>query len=279
MPVAAPPAAADAPTLSEQTAFAEDVTKRTFAYFWETTDTQRCLAPDRWPSNPFSSIAATGFALNAYGIGAERGYVSREDAAQRTLDCLEFYWNAPQGPAAEGVSGHKGFFYHFLKNEDGTRFGNTELSTVDTALLMGGVLFSQSYFDRDNPTEAAIRDLAEKRLREIAEMQAQVYGCSATVTYERGYPPTVNHAEQTRFAAQVAREVVGPENVRDDIDPIMPAEDFSYMLEARPGAYLFLGQGDTPNCHHPQYDFNDAIAPIGASFFARLVETALPLKS
>jgi len=162
VPVAAPPAAADAPTLSEQTAFAEDVTKRTFAYFWETTDTQRCLAPDRWPSNPFSSIAATGFALNAYGIGAERGYVSREDAAQRTLDCLEFYWNAPQGPAAEGVSGHKGFFYHFLKNEDGTRFGNTELSTVDTALLMGGVLFSQSYFDRDNPTEAAIRDLAEK---------------------------------------------------------------------------------------------------------------------
>ena len=124
-----------------------------------------------------------------------------------------------------------------------------------------------------------IRDLAEKRLREIAEMQAQVYGCTATVTYHRGYPPTVNHTEQARFAAQVAREVVGPENVRDDIDPIMPAEDFSYMLEARPGAYLFLGQGDTPNCHHPQYDFNDAIAPIGASFFARLIETALPLKS
>ena len=111
---------------------------------------------------PFSSIASTGFALTAYGIGAERGYISREDAAARPRACLEFYWNAPQGPAVDGVSGHKGFFYHFLKNDDGTRFGKTELSTVDTSLLLGGVLFAQSYFDRDNPTEAAIRDLAEK---------------------------------------------------------------------------------------------------------------------
>jgi len=151
-----------APSASAQAAFSEDLTRRTFTYFWETTDKERCLAPDRWPSNPFSSIASTGFALTAYGIGAERGYVSREDAAARTRDCLEFYWNAPQGPAVDGVSGHKGFFYHFLKNDDGTRFGKTELSTVDTSLLLGGVLFAQSYFDRDNPTEAAIRDLAEK---------------------------------------------------------------------------------------------------------------------
>ncbi|MBN9886323.1 M20 aminoacylase family protein [Salipiger abyssi] len=123
------------------------------------------------------------------------------------------------------------------------------------------------------------RDLAERRLREIAEAQAAVYGCTAKVIYDRGYPPTVNHAAQAAFAAEVARAVVGDDKVRDDIDPIMPAEDFSYMLEARAGAYLFLGQGDTPNCHHPKYDFNDTIAPIGASFFARLVETALPLKS
>ena len=83
-------------------AFSEDLTQRTFRYFWETTDTQRCLAPDRWPSNPFSSIAATGFALTAYGIGAERGYVSRNEAARRTRDCLAFYWNAPQGPDQSG---------------------------------------------------------------------------------------------------------------------------------------------------------------------------------
>ena len=108
-----------------------------------------------------SSVASTGFALTAYGIGAERGYVSREDAARRTRDCLAFYWNAPQGPEREGVTGHKGFFYHFLKYEDGTRSKTTELSTVDTTLFLGGALFAQSYFDRDNPVEREIRDLAE----------------------------------------------------------------------------------------------------------------------
>jgi hypothetical protein len=150
-----------------QAAFAEDLSQRTFRYFWETTDTRRCLAPDRWPSNPFSSIAATGFALTAYGIGAERGYVSRAEAAARTRDCLDFYWNAPQGPAVSGTAGHKGFFYHFLNNEDGTRRGRTELSTVDTALLLGGVLFAQSYFDRDDAVEAEIRALAEKIYRRV----------------------------------------------------------------------------------------------------------------
>ena len=125
---------------------------------------------------------------------------------------------------------------------------------------------------------AETRDLAERRIREIVEAQAQVYGCTAKLTYDRGDPVTINHPEQAAFAAQVAREVVGDDRVTDDCDPIMPAEDFSYMLEARPGAYLFLGQGDTFGCHHPKYDFNDEIAPIGASFFARLIETALPLQ-
>ncbi|RIV77198.1 glucoamylase family protein [Pelagerythrobacter aerophilus] len=150
-----------------QAEFAEQLSRRTFDYFWETTDTQRCLAPDRWPSNPFSSIAATGFALTAYSIGAERGYVTREQAAERTRDCLEFYWNAPQGPEVSGNTGYKGFFYHFLTNEGGTRRGKTELSTVDTSLLLGGVLFAQSYFDRDTPREAEIRDLAEKIYRRV----------------------------------------------------------------------------------------------------------------
>lgn len=145
-----------------EAAFSEDVTERTFRYFWDTTDRARCLAPDRWPSNPFSSIAATGFALTAFGVGAERGYVSRGEAAERTRDCLRFYWTAPQGPEAVGKSGYKGFFYHFLRNDDGTRFKTNELSTVDTSLFLGGVLFAQSYYDRDDPVEGEIRDLAEK---------------------------------------------------------------------------------------------------------------------
>lgn len=161
MPAAAPMAPAPVATM-DRAAFVEDLSRRTFDYFWETTGTDKCLAPDRWPSNPFSSIAATGYALTAFGIGAERGYVTRAAAAERVRACLDFYWNAPQGPAVSGTAGHKGFFYHFLKNQDGTRFRTTELSTVDTSLLLGGVLFAQSYFDRDTPDEAAIRELAEK---------------------------------------------------------------------------------------------------------------------
>ncbi len=84
------------------------------------------------------------------------------EAAKRTRDCLSFYWDAPQGPAEHGTTGHKGFFYHFLKYDDGTRHATTELSTVDTTLFLGGALFAQSYFDRNDPVEAEIRELAEK---------------------------------------------------------------------------------------------------------------------
>jgi hippurate hydrolase len=115
-------------------------------------------------------------------------------------------------------------------------------------------------------------------MAEITEYQARSFGMTARLDYVEGYPPTINHPAQAAFAVEVAREVVGADAVVADCPPIMPGEDFAYMLEARPGAYLFLGQGDTPTCHHPAYDFNDAIAPVGASFFARLVERALPLR-
>ncbi|ASP21647.1 putative hydrolase YxeP [Antarctobacter heliothermus] len=137
----------------------------------------------------------------------------------------------------------------------------------ETAILNGTV----RYFDK------AVQSVVKERMAEIVEYQAKSFGMTATLNYIEGYPPTVNHPEQAEFAAEVAREVVGAEAVDIDSPPIMPGEDFSYMLEARPGAYLFLGQGDTPGCHHPKYDFNDTIAPVGASFFARLVEKALPL--
>ncbi|SNS71433.1 M20 aminoacylase family protein [Antarctobacter heliothermus] len=137
----------------------------------------------------------------------------------------------------------------------------------EKAVLNGTV----RYFDK------AVQAVVKERMAEIVEHQARSFGMSATLEYIEGYPPTVNHPEQAEFAAEVAREVVGADAVDIDSPPIMPGEDFSYMLEARPGAYLFLGQGDTPGCHHPKYDFNDTIAPVGASFFARLVEKALPL--
>lgn len=137
----------------------------------------------------------------------------------------------------------------------------------DQAMLNGTV----RYYDKAAQAEV------KARMADLAEFQAKSFGMTAELIYDEGYPPTINHPAQAEFAAEVAREVVGAEAVDLDTPPIMPGEDFAYMLEARPGAYLFLGQGDTPSCHHPKYDFRDEIAPIGASFFARLVEKALPL--
>ena len=140
--------------------FLDDVQRRTFRFFWETTNPANGLARDRYPTPSFASTAAVGFALTAYPIGAERGFVSRGEAAARTLATLRFLWNAPQGDAPRGMTGHKGFFYHFVDMQTGARFEKTELSTVDTALLLGGMLFCQSYFDR--PSEREIHDLVER---------------------------------------------------------------------------------------------------------------------
>jgi amidohydrolase len=125
--------------------------------------------------------------------------------------------------------------------------------------------------------DPALRDLAEARIKAIATATAQAYGASAEVVFERGYPVTVNHPEQTRFAADCAAEVVGESNVDRTTRPIMPAEDFAFMLEARPGAYIFMGNGETAMCHHPAYDFDDAAIPVGCSWFVTLAERRMPL--
>ena len=145
--------------------FLEDVEARTFRYFWETTEARRGLAPDRYPTISFSSIAAMGFALTAFVIGVERGYVGRPEAAKRTLAMLRFLIGARQGEGAEGTAGYKGFFYHFLGSDNGLRFEKTELSTVDTALLIAGVLLVQAYFD--GPLEGEIRTIADRLYRRV----------------------------------------------------------------------------------------------------------------
>lgn len=139
-----------------------DLQHRTFDYFWELGNPDNGLVPDRWPTPSPSSIAAVGFGLTVYAVGAERGWISRDQAAERTLATLRFFARAPQGRNASGASGYKGFFYHFLEMDSGRRSGINELSTVDTALLLGGVLFAQSYYDHDDRREAEIRKLAEK---------------------------------------------------------------------------------------------------------------------
>ena len=140
----------------------EDLASRTFRYFWETTNAKNGLAPDRWPSPSVCSIAAVGFALTAYCIGVERGYVSREQARERTLLTLRFLRELPQGPRARGMAGHRGFFYHFIAMDTGLRDGDCELSTVDTALLLCGALHAQVFFDGDHADEVRIRRLVDE---------------------------------------------------------------------------------------------------------------------
>ena len=120
------------------------------------------------------------------------------------------------------------------------------------------------------------RALAKKRFHEIVEGVAALNHCKVAIDFEDGYPVTVNHADETSFALNVAREVAGVDRVMPDMPPVMGAEDFSYMLEARPGAFIFIGNGATAGLHHPEYDFNDKAIPFGVSYWARLVETALP---
>ncbi|RPI43272.1 MAG: M20/M25/M40 family metallo-hydrolase, partial [Hyphomicrobiaceae bacterium] len=121
-----------------------------------------------------------------------------------------------------------------------------------------------------------VRDLIERRIVEVAEATARLHGASAKATYERKYPVTKNHAPQTEFAAGVAAQVAGMDKVNSNVAPVMGGEDFSFMLEARPGAFIFIGNGDSAGVHHPQYDFNDAAIPSGISYWARLAETAMP---
>ena len=122
----------------------------------------------------------------------------------------------------------------------------------------------------------AVRDGIEAQLRALVTGIAAAHGARADITYTRGYPPTVNHADQAMFAADCAEAVAGPGKVDRATPPIMPAEDFAYVLQARPGAYIFLGNGDTAMCHHPAYDFDDTAAPFGASFFAEIIERRMP---
>jgi amidohydrolase len=119
------------------------------------------------------------------------------------------------------------------------------------------------------------RDVAEARVKAVAEATAQAFGAVAVVDYQRGYPVTVNAVDNTEYAANAAAEVAG--FVMRDIKPIMPSEDFAFMLESRPGAYIFMGNGDSAMCHHPAYDFNDGAIPSGCSYFVTLVEQRMPL--
>jgi hippurate hydrolase len=143
--------------------------------------------------------------------------------------------------------------------------GNTDNILPQSAELEGTV----------RTLSPAARDLVERRFREIVAGIAAASGVNVTLDYRRNYPVTMNPAKQAEFAAGVAREALGADHVNADQPPVMGAEDFSFMLEARPGAFVWLGNGDSAGLHHSEYDFNDAALPYGIAYFARIVETAL----
>ena len=121
-----------------------------------------------------------------------------------------------------------------------------------------------------------VRDVLEARLKQVVEGTAAAYGATAKLVYRRGYPVLRNHAQQTKFAAAVAQDVAGRDRVDTELPPMMGAEDFSFMLNARPGAFIWLGNGASAGLHHPKYNFNDEAIPYGTSYWVKLVETALP---
>lgn len=145
--------------------------------------------------------------------------------------------------------------------------GSADNIIPDKAYLNGTV----RTFDR------AVQGMVMARLEEIVAGQAATYGVDAYIDYHVGYPATINDADRTAFAAAVAREISGDAGVNANAGPEMGAEDFAFLLEKRPGSYLFVGNGDTAGLHHPEFDFDDEAAAAGASFFARLIERALPL--
>lgn len=123
-----------------------------------------------------------------------------------------------------------------------------------------------------------VRDLCEARIRAVVDNVCAAFGATATMDYNRGYPVTFNDPDRTAFMADVARTVAGDGAVDTSVVPLMGSEDFSFMLEQRPGAYIFVGNGDTAGVHHPAYDFNDAAAPYGVSLWAKIVEQGMPAR-
>ena len=149
-------------SISSDETILEIVQRAAFSYFLEYSNGANGLVADNSSRDAPCSIAAVGMALSCYIVGVERGWITRSEALARTLTTLRFFANAPMGPDTSKTTGHKGFFYHFIDMETGHRFGTTELSSIDTVLLLGGVLFAAQYFDRPDADEAEVRRLATR---------------------------------------------------------------------------------------------------------------------
>jgi amidohydrolase len=154
------------------------------------------------------------------------------------------------------------------------------------AAVVSVCMFQSGFTDNVIPQHATLKgtaraftkevgELLRRRINDIVEGTARLYGATAKITYKNGYPVLVNHERETEFAAGVAREIVGNDKVDMNVPPRMAAEDFAFMLNERPGAFIWVGNGDSAALHHPAYDFNDEAIPLGTSYWVRLAEKAL----
>ena len=210
--------------------------------------------------NPGAVMAAADeFSINITGVG---GHAAQPHTTVDPVLAGCAMVQALQGIASRNVDPLEQIVLSVTQIHSGTAH-----NVIPETCMINGTLRT---FSKD------VQALAVKRMEEIVAGQAVSSGVKASLDMKYGYPPTINNPDKARFAAEVAAEIAGESRVDFNSAPIMAAEDFSYMLEARPGAYINLGQGEGPMCHHPMYNFNDEIGPIGASYFARLVERAQP---
>ncbi len=152
-------------------------------------------------------------------------------------------------------------------------------AVLSVTMLQGGEAFniiprSMKLTGTVRSLNEEVRDLVEEQLRTVTKGIVEAFGATADINYHRGYPVTENAEEQAAYATGVAEQVAGPDRVDGNVDPKMGGEDFSYMLRARPGAYAFLGNGDSGELHSDTYNFNDEIIPVGVSYLVKLVENA-----
>jgi hippurate hydrolase len=203
--------------------------------------------------------AADGLTIDIEGVGA---HAARPHLGVDTVLVGAQIINALQSVVSRNVDPLKSAVVSICM----FRAGNTDNVIPQTVQLRGT---ARSFAPE-------VRDLLEKRLPMVVENTAAAYGAKARLTYKRGYPVLVNHEKQTEFAASVAGQIAGQEKVDTGLPPMMGAEDFSFMLNARPGAFIWIGNGVSAGLHHPSYNFNDEAIPFGTSYWVKLVETALP---
>jgi len=221
--------------------FFADLEHRTFRFFWERANPANGMMPDRWPTPSFASIAAIGFALTAYPIGVERGWITRADACQRTLTTLRFLSQLPMGEASHGTAGYKGFFYHFLDMHSGLRYRDTELSTVDTTMLHLGALYAAGWFDGDHADEAEIRRLVVELIDRAEWDWFQQADTKTGMAISMGWHPESGFIERAWDGYNEGKMVY----ILALGSGRHPAKDGSWSVWTAPYERFWRGEGDT----------------------------------